>query len=60
MMGYLAAQGDSSPKTLKEALAHGIIVASFNVEDFSLDRMRQIGRPELAARMKSYREMLSF
>jgi sugar/nucleoside kinase (ribokinase family) len=60
MMGYLTHRGNFDPQTLKEALAHGIIVASFNVEDFSLDRMRQVGRAEIDARMKEYRQMLSF
>ena len=60
MMGYLAEQEDASPQTLKEAMAYGIVVASFNVEDFSLDRMKKIGRPDLEARMKEYRRMLSF
>jgi sugar/nucleoside kinase (ribokinase family) len=60
MMGYLAECGDVSPRSLKTALAHGIVVASYNVEDFSLDRMRQITRADLDARMKEYRQMLSF
>jgi sugar/nucleoside kinase (ribokinase family) len=60
MMGYLASQGNSSPETLKQALAYGTIVASYNVEDFSLDRMKKIGRADLEERMKSYRRMLSF
>ena len=60
MMGYLAQQGNTKPKTLKEALAYGVIVASFNVEDFSLDRMKQIGRADLDRRMAAYRKMLSF
>ena len=30
-MGYLAQQGDFEPKTLKEAMAYGILVASFTV-----------------------------
>ena len=60
MMGYLAERGESNPQILKEALAHGIIVASFNVEDFSLDRMRGITRADLDARMSAYRKMLSF
>ncbi|MBI3838298.1 MAG: sugar kinase, partial [Planctomycetia bacterium] len=34
--------------------------ASFNVEDFSLDRMKQIGRSDLEKRMEAYRRMLSF
>jgi sugar/nucleoside kinase (ribokinase family) len=60
MMGYLAEQQSFEPKTLKEALAYGVLVASFTVEDFSLDRLRQIDRPEIERRMDEYRRMLSF
>lgn len=60
MMGYLAAKNDFSAKTLKEALAYGILVASFNVEDFSLERMKTIGLPDLELRMERYRKMLNF
>ncbi len=60
MMGYLAERDNFEPKTLKEAMAFGIVVASYNVEDFSLDRMRNIERPDLDKRMEAYRHMLSF
>jgi sugar/nucleoside kinase (ribokinase family) len=60
MMGHLASKDRFDPKTLKEALAYGVVVASFNVEDFSLERMKQIGRPEIDARLAEYRRMLSF
>jgi len=60
MMGYLASQGKFEPATLKEALAYGTIVASFNVEDFSLERMKQINRTDLDNRLKNYKRMLSF
>lgn len=60
MMGYLAERGNFEPRTLKEALAYGTIVASFTVEDFSLDRLERIGRPDLDRRMQEYRHMLSF
>ncbi len=60
MMGYLAEKGDFEPKTLKEAMAYGILVASFNVEDFSLDRMKRIERDDVEIRMEEYRRMLSF
>ena len=60
MMGYLASRGNFESKTLKEALAYGTIVASFNVEDFSLDRMKQIERADLDKRLVEYRQMLSF
>lgn len=60
MMGYLAAQGNFEPRTLKEALAYGILVASYNVEDFSLERLKRIERADLDRRMQAYRKMLSF
>lgn len=60
MMGYLASRGNFEPKTLKEALAYGVVVASFNVEDFSLERMKRIGRADLDRRLQEYRDMLSF
>lgn len=60
MMGYLASQNNFDPKTLKEAMAYGILVASFNVEDFSLERMKQIERADLDFRMTQYKKMLSF
>lgn len=60
MMGYLAHKNSFEPKVLKEAMAYGILVASFNVEDFSLDRLKQIDRSDLERRMEQYRKMLSF
>jgi cytidine kinase len=60
MMGHLAHQDRFDAHTLKEALAYGTVVASFNVEDFSLDRMKQIGKPQIDARLAEYRQMLSF
>ncbi|MBX9789804.1 MAG: sugar kinase [Pirellulales bacterium] len=60
MMGYLAAQGNFEPRTLKAALAYGILVASYNVEDFSLERLKQIERADLDRRLAAYRQMLNF
>jgi sugar/nucleoside kinase (ribokinase family) len=60
MMGYLAERDNFDPKTLKEALAYGILTASFTVEDFSLDRLRTIQREDLEHRMEEYKKMLSF
>jgi len=60
MMGFLAEQDDFEPVTLKRALAYGILVASFNVEDFSLDRMQKIDRDDIERRMEKYQKMLHF
>ena len=60
MMGYLAEQDNFDPETLKTALAYGILVASYNVEGFGLDRMQEITREDIETRMQDYRKMLSF
>jgi sugar/nucleoside kinase (ribokinase family) len=60
MMGYLAQHDDFEPATLKTAMAYGILVASFNVEGFGLERMQQITRDDIEQRMAAYRKMLSF
>jgi len=60
MMGYLAEQDDFSPTSLKRAMAHGTVVASFTVEDFSLEGLKRIDRERLDARVTDYRRMLSF
>ncbi|MEO2046913.1 MAG: PfkB family carbohydrate kinase [Pirellulales bacterium] len=60
MMGYLAEQDNYEPETLKTAMAYGILVASFNVEGFGLERMQQITRDDIQRRLEDYRKMLSF
>lgn len=60
MMGYLAEQDNFSPETLKTAMAMGIVVASFNVEDFGLAQMRRITRDDIDQRLGAYRKMLNF
>ncbi len=60
MMGYLAEQGNFEPKTLKQAMAYGTLVASFTVEDFSLERLKRLDREDIERRMEEYRGMLAF
>ena len=60
MMGYLAEQDNFDPATLKTALAYGTITASFTVQDFSLEGLQRIERPDIERRMEEYRQMMSF
>jgi cytidine kinase len=60
MMGYLSERGEFDPATLKKAMAYGIVVASYTVEEFSLDRLKKISRDEIESRLKLYARMLSF
>tara|TARA_B100000700_G_scaffold6106_1_gene6513 strand:- start:20941 stop:21846 length:906 start_codon:yes stop_codon:yes gene_type:complete len=59
MMGYLASQDATDPASIKRALVYGTLVASFNVEDFSLERMKQIERQALDERFTQYQQMLA-
>ena len=60
MMGYLAQQNNFEPEALKKAMAYGILVASFNVEGFGLERMQQISLDDVDRRLTDYEKMLSF
>ena len=57
VMGYLASAGGVTPENLRRAMIYGSVVASFNVEDFSLKRFQEIDRSDVDAR---YEELLSF
>ncbi len=59
MMGRLAAEGDLSFDAVRRALAAGTVVASYNIESFSLDRLRQITRADIDARLAAYAKMLA-
>ena len=60
MMGFLAHRNQADTETLKQALVYGTIVASFNVEDFSLEQMKRIEREQIDERYSQYRQMLVF
>ena len=57
-MGHLAASGDLSLPNLKRAMAAGTVVASYNIEKFSLNRLLEISKADLAARGTEYATML--
>jgi sugar/nucleoside kinase (ribokinase family) len=59
-MGYLANTGDLSEEGIRQALIFGSVMASFNVEDFSLDRMKRLDYKEIEARYKSFKALTSF
>ena len=60
MMGFLAEAGKADATTIKSAIAYGTLTASFQVEDFSLERMKSLTRADLDQRFESFREMMRF
>jgi sugar/nucleoside kinase (ribokinase family) len=59
-MGYLAATGDTSPPGIRSALVAGTVLASFCVEDFSLNRFRALDQAQIRARIAAFADLLRF
>jgi sugar/nucleoside kinase (ribokinase family) len=57
-MGVLAGEGATDEAALRRAIVYGSVIASFTVEDFSLDRLRRLTRGEIDARYRAFREMM--
>jgi len=59
-IGYLAQVGQHSEAQLKRALVVGTVMASFNVEHFSFDRLLSVTEEELQRRYKKLHDMMTF
>ena len=60
MMGYLAKSQDYSERNFRKALVLGSVMASFNVEDFSLNRLKKLTKTEIINRYLEFQEISSF
>jgi sugar/nucleoside kinase (ribokinase family) len=59
LMGYLAAKpGKVTVERLLAAASHGTVMASFNIESFSLDRLLKLKKAELVKRHHEFTKML--
>lgn len=54
MMGYLSAIDDVSVPAIKRAMAYGTVVASYTIEKFSTQRLSEIDRTEIDARLETF------
>lgn len=59
-IGYLGRTGDTSEANLRKAVIYGSVLASFNVEAFSLQRMRRLATGEIAARYREFKRLAFF
>ena len=59
-MGYLASCGSVTAENLRRAIVYGSVVASFTVEAFSLERLRQLTRAEIDQRYRQFVSLTSF
>lgn len=58
VMGYLTQANTIDSETIKRAMAYGSVIASINVEGFSLGRFRETTRQDIEQRFALYRDML--
>ena len=59
-MGYLASSGNLSDEGLRRAIIFGSVMASFNVEAFSLDRLRHLDRKDIDDRFREFKRLTHF
>ncbi len=60
LMGYLASVGEISFEVLRKAVIYGSVMASFNVEAFSLNRLQTLRQPEIEERYNSFKVISHF
>lgn len=60
VMGYLTMTGDITVDNMKRALIYGSAMASFCVEDFSLNRLKSLSRTEIDQRVSQFASLVHF
>lgn len=58
--GYLASTGDYSFKNMRKAIVQGSNLASFCVEKFGTERMQEISKEDINARLKMFKKLTQF
>ncbi|MGB5820817.1 MAG: PfkB family carbohydrate kinase [Saonia sp.] len=58
--GYLAKTENISFNNLKNAIIHGSNLASFSVEKFGTERMKELDKEEVAQRLLQFKELTQF
>lgn len=59
-VGYLAGVNRVDPAAIRQAIIFGSVMASFNVEKFSLDRLKELTFTEIQLRYREFKEMTHF
>lgn len=59
-MGHLASQDAVDPATLRQAVVHGSVVASFTCQAFGPTRLSEIGMPEIKQRYEIFKRLVTF
>ncbi|MBV8515817.1 MAG: sugar kinase [Acidobacteria bacterium] len=60
VLGYLASRAEVHDRELRRAIIFGSVLASFTVEKFSLDRLREISLRDIHERYQDFRALTHF
>ncbi len=60
LIGYLCRQGSFEPEDLRKATVIGCVMASFCVEDFSLESIRELDYDVIKRRFHKFKELVHF
>jgi len=60
LMGYLTKTDDISMENMKRAIIAGSALASFCVEDFSLNKLKSLTMPEIDERLGRFKKLMHF
>lgn len=59
-MGYVASTGHLSHDNLRKAVVYGSTMASYNVQDFSLNRFKRLTKAEITGRYNEFKRIVFF
>ena len=59
-VGFLAKSGEINNQTLRRAVIYGSVLASFNVEEFSLNRLISLKYSEIEERFLQFKQLTEF
>jgi sugar/nucleoside kinase (ribokinase family) len=59
-MGYMARAGELSDQNIRRAVVYGSTLASYNVQDFSLNKFKKLTVKEIDERYEEFRHMVFF
>jgi|TARA_B100000315_G_scaffold78537_1_gene71860 ribokinase len=60
LTGYLAKTQDLGEANLRKAVVYGSVIASYNAEDFSIDRLKRIEHRDIENRYKEFKDIREF
>ena len=59
-MGHIAKTGDLSFENMRRAIIYGSVMASFCVEAFGVDKLKQLNAADIAIRYQAFKDLVHF